>query len=242
VKANRRSLSGGAFPGVACATRLRDARVFSEIVRCFGGRRDALPALITCLVVTFCFFLPTKQLDAKVGPIAYDDISLSGLCDRLREDYGIICRVPDRPGQACRLSFFTDRPLSRRKVLEKLSKETDRPLCIGFCATNATILFGAYPSFTYLGPERAAPTRVAGRKNLEPGPPVLAEECRQDIPSDPWLPGQQRGPSLQQKHFYSSSCSLSSFSAASSTSLTDAELTQNLKPVGGGPSSKTCPR
>lgn len=122
-------------------------------VRMFGWRRDAMTALTICTVLTVCAFLPVKQLDVEVGPIAYDGLSLSELCDRLRADHGIACQVWDRSAYTCRLSFSTNQPLSRRKVLAKLSNDTDRPLHIGYCGTNATILFGAYPSFTYLGEE-----------------------------------------------------------------------------------------
>jgi hypothetical protein len=120
----------------------------------YGWRRDVVTILATCIVLTICAFLPVKQLDVMVGPIAYNDLSLPELCDRLYADYGIICHVLDEHAQTCRLSFFTNQPLSRRKVLEKLSKDMNRPLHIGYCGTNATVLFGAYPSFTYLGTEK----------------------------------------------------------------------------------------
>lgn len=123
-------------------------------LRMFGWRRDAMTVLTGCIVLTVCAYLPVKQLDVEVGPIAYDSLSLSELCDRLGADYGITCHVWDRSAYTCRLSFSTNRPLSRRKVLEQLSNDTDRPLHIGYCGTNATILFGAYPSFTYLGEEQ----------------------------------------------------------------------------------------
>jgi hypothetical protein len=120
----------------------------------YGWRCDAATVVpVTCIVLAICACLPLKQLDVEVGPIAYDDLSLTELCDRLNADYGIICRVLDRRAQSRRLSFFTDQPLSRRKVLEKLSRDTNRPLHIGYCGTNATVLFGADPSFTYLGTE-----------------------------------------------------------------------------------------
>ena len=125
-------------------------------VRMFGWQHDAMTALAACIVMTVCAFLPVKQLDVEVGPIAYDNLLLSELCDRLHADYGVACHVWDRSAQTCRLSFSTDRPLSRRKVLEKLSNETNRPLHIGYCGTNATILFGAFPSFTFLGEEKQA--------------------------------------------------------------------------------------
>lgn len=119
-------------------------------VRRLGWRCDAVAVLAVCIVLAVCAFLPVKQLDVEVGPIAYGEMSLFELCNRLRADHGIICRPPYKSGQTHRLTFFTDRPLSRRKVLEKLSRDANMPLHIGYCGTNATILFGGYPSFTYL--------------------------------------------------------------------------------------------
>jgi hypothetical protein len=117
-------------------------------VRRFGWRRDIVTVFTACIVLVVCAFLPVKELDVEVGPIAYGNLSLSDLCDRLHADYGIICRPPHK--STYRLSFSTDRPLSRRRVLAKLSTDTNLCLHIGNCGTNATILFGGYPSFTYL--------------------------------------------------------------------------------------------
>ncbi len=141
-------------PALFILTSVALAVIFFVRMCRVGWQRDALAVLTACAVMTLCLLLPTKQLDVKVGPFAYDDLPLSDLCARLREDHGIICRLSDRPGPTCRLSFCTDQPLSRRKVLEKLSQETNRRLHIGHCGTNATILFGGHPCFTYLEPER----------------------------------------------------------------------------------------
>lgn len=141
-------------------------------VRILNRRSHAVLALTVCIVLAVCYFLPVKHLDVKVGPIAYEDLTLSELCDRLYVDYGVICHVPDRSGETCRLSFVTNQVLSRKEVLEKLSAETKRPLHIGFCGTNATILFGACPSFSYLGERR--PSSCPGPATLDgkgPGGP-----------------------------------------------------------------------
>jgi len=114
-------------------------------------RRDALVALSAYFVLAICHYLPVKYLDVKVGPIVYENVTLTQLCERLREDYGVICLVPDVLNQGDRLSFCTRQRLSRRDVLRKLSAETGRPLHILYCGTGATILFGSHPSFTYLG-------------------------------------------------------------------------------------------
>jgi hypothetical protein len=117
-----------------------------------GWRRDAMAVLTVVIVMTVCALLPVKQLDVEVGPIAYENLPLSELCQRLGSDYGVICHVSlsDPSGTTQRLSFRTDRPLSRRRILEKLSADTSRCLDIGYCGTGATILYGGSPSFTYL--------------------------------------------------------------------------------------------
>jgi hypothetical protein len=126
-------------------------------------RRDLATAFAASFTVVICFLLPMKHLDVSVGPIAYEDLPLCELCVRLYKDYGIVCHVLDPPSRDERLSFSTPHPMSRREVLEELSRETNRPLYIGFCGTGATILFGAYPSFTYLGEQRP-PDREEGAK------------------------------------------------------------------------------
>jgi hypothetical protein len=143
------------------------ALVIAACIRMFtrNWRCDAVTGLAACVVLTVCFFLPVKQLDVKVGPMAYPELSLSTLCDRLNADHGIICHVNGLSGHACRLSFSTKQPLSRREVLEKLSKETQRPLYIGYCGTSATILFGASPSFTYLGEQPTADKNRASQED-----------------------------------------------------------------------------
>ncbi len=114
-------------------------------------QHDAMAILTASVILIICAYMPIKQLDAKVDPIAYNNVSLAELCDRLYRDYGIVCCISDRSAQTYRLSFSTDRPLSQRAILEKLSCDTNRPLHIGYCGFGATILFGANPSFTYLG-------------------------------------------------------------------------------------------
>ena len=115
--------------------------VFVVRVCRFGWRRDAMTALAVGVTVAVCALLPLKQLDVKVGPIAYDEMSLSDLCDRLRADYDVKCLVLGETRRTQRLSFSISEPLSRRQVLEKLSRETNRPLNFRYCGTNATVLF-----------------------------------------------------------------------------------------------------
>jgi hypothetical protein len=141
---------------------------------------DVVAVLAMLLALTTCHFLPTKQLDVKVGPIAYPDMPLSELCTRLYQDYGIHCFVWDLSARTDRLTFSTPCTLSRRRVLEKLSHDTDRPLRIGYCGSEASILFGASPSFTTLGPKRLSDdtddTRPQEQQGVKPptedaGPP-----------------------------------------------------------------------
>ena len=119
--------------------------------------------------MTICFFLPLKELDTEVGPMAYYDIPLPELCDRLYADWGIVCHLPDLSSETCRLTFVTDQPMSRREVLEELSTTTHRRLQIAYCGTGATILFGAHPSFTYLEANGAS-DRKADSPEVEVGP------------------------------------------------------------------------
>lgn len=123
-------------------------------VHLYGWRRDATALLAVCVVVTVCAVLPVKALDVKVGPFAYDEMPLADLCQRLDADWGVHCRVWDPTGKTQRLSFSTPKPLSRRMVLEKLGKETNRPLSIVLCGTGASILSGGHPCLTSLGPEK----------------------------------------------------------------------------------------
>lgn len=122
-------------------------------MRSLSWRRDAGTTVAVCIVLMVCFVLPVKQFDGKVGPMAYDDLSLSELCDRLYKDHGIVCFALGESAHASRISFSTSQPLSRRDVLKRLGRDTNRPLHIGYCLSGATILFGAHPSFTYLGEE-----------------------------------------------------------------------------------------
>jgi hypothetical protein len=126
--------------------------IFLARPRNLSFRSAAVTTSMTCVVLVVCYQLPVKYLDVKVGPISYEHVTLAELCRQLQEDHGIICHVPDASDITERLSFSTYHPLSRRDILQRLSETTRRPLHVRYCATSATILFGAYPSFTYLGP------------------------------------------------------------------------------------------
>ena len=94
--------------------------------------------------------LPVKQLDGVVAPFHYEQLSIDELCQRLRSDHRVLVSADRRAGTNFIAVFGSDQTMSRREVLEKLARETDCDLKIGYCGTGATILFGAHPSFTRL--------------------------------------------------------------------------------------------
>lgn len=102
------------------------------------------------LTVVCAILLPIKQLDAKVGPMQYERMSLLDLHKRLFSDWKIMVMITDKSQTNIFLTFQTDRKMSRREVLQKLAKETDTDLRIMCDGTGATFLFGADPSFTML--------------------------------------------------------------------------------------------
>jgi hypothetical protein len=121
------------------------------IARPPGGRARHL---ITCGVglatVAVAIVLPLKQLDGRVGPFRYGRMSLDQLTQTLQREHRVFVTTDNSIRTNVLDSFVTDRAMSRREVLEKLAKETDCELHIGYCGTSATLLFGAHPSFTSL--------------------------------------------------------------------------------------------
>jgi len=124
-----------------------------------GWRHGATLGLPAGVVIAICALWPCKPLDVVVGPMKYDEMALSELCEQLYTDHGIVCQTWYLSSKNERLSFSTDRPMSRRDVLRKLSHDTNRPLRIAYCGTGATILWGARPSFTSLGEREPAKER-----------------------------------------------------------------------------------
>lgn len=105
--------------------------------------------------VVAAILLPVKQLDGRVGPIHYEKMSLSELCDRLNEDWNVYVTAYDPPIALTSVTFRTEGKMSRRQVLEKLANDMNMDLQIGSCGTGATFLFGSLPCFTRLGPREA---------------------------------------------------------------------------------------
>jgi hypothetical protein len=116
-----------------------------------GGRATLLIAGgIGLATIVISIVLPVKQLDGRVGPFRYGRMSLEQLCETLGRNHSVLVMANRSIGTNVLDSFVTERVMSRREVLEKLAREADCELCIGYCGTGATFLFGAHPSFTRL--------------------------------------------------------------------------------------------
>ena len=107
------------------------------------------------MTVVVAILLPVKHLDGRVGPMDYEPMSLYELSRHLYEDWRIPTMIYDSGATNTFLTFRIDKRVSRRFVLDKLAKDTDRELRIRRCGTGATFLFGAHPSFTTLRPREA---------------------------------------------------------------------------------------
>jgi hypothetical protein len=115
-------------------------------------KRKALYLAAMISTIAVCYMLPTKQLDQKVGPFRYDRMALGQLEERLLKEQGIFVYTDDMEIRDRIMDFAVTSKISKRKVLEKLARETGLRLSIGYCGTGSTILFGSYPSFTALTP------------------------------------------------------------------------------------------
>jgi len=101
--------------------------------------------------------LPIKQLDGKVGPMHYEDVPLTQLCQHLMRDWKIYVSAYDHNGIDQAFTFLTEQRMTRREVLERLARETEMDLQIGYCNNGASFLFGAHPCFTSLTPRNTQP-------------------------------------------------------------------------------------
>src|SRR5207248_1769095 len=114
-----------------------------------GKASGYLVSAATCVVtVVIAILLPLKQLDGTVPPLAYGKMPLAHLCDALTKDHGVIVFADREAGTNLVTSFTTDRKITRREVLDKLAREANCDLRIGYCAVGSTFLFGSHPSFT----------------------------------------------------------------------------------------------
>lgn len=115
-----------------------------------GKTRHLIASAVAAATVAVAIVLPVKQLDGRVGPFRYGRMSLDQLCQALSKDHSVYAMADRSTGTNVLDSFVTERRLSRREVLEKLSHDADCELHIGYCVNGATFLFGAHPSYTRL--------------------------------------------------------------------------------------------
>jgi hypothetical protein len=134
----------------------------------FGMTSYFVGAIAALVIVVTAILLPVKQLDRSVGPIHYERRSLNELCAALSREHLIFVSTDYRTGTNIFIAFSTDRPMTKREVLQKLAKDTDRELHIGYCGTGATFLFGAHPSFTRLDVKAVQDGPVNGSKPVRP--------------------------------------------------------------------------
>jgi hypothetical protein len=93
---------------------------------------------------------------------------LTGLTAALAQNWQVFAKVDFPEGTNLFLAFRTDRPLTRREVLQKLARETRSTLRVRYCGDAATFLFGAYPCFTSL--DRPEPTQQIAAPESSPVP------------------------------------------------------------------------
>ena len=106
------------------------------------------------MAIGIAIALPVKVLDAKVSPFHYEQMRLGDLCKALDRDHQIWV-APDPANANIRVAFGTDHTMTKGDVLQKLARDTGTDLTIGYCDSGETLLFGAFPAFTYLrGPGR----------------------------------------------------------------------------------------
>jgi len=110
---------------------------------------------VAIAIVITATMLPVKHLDGQAGPMNYERMSLEDLSRRLFHDWRISVTAYGPSADDTFVTFRIDKPMSRRRVLEKLAQDTGWDLSIGSCGTGATILYGTYPSFTALSPPGA---------------------------------------------------------------------------------------
>jgi hypothetical protein len=116
----------------------------------FTTRAIAIAAAVVIVSVRIAIVLPVKQLDGVVPPLHYEHVSLVAVCNSLARDHQVFVSPDDSVRARAVVTFTTDRPMTRREVLQKLAHATGTRLDIGYCGTGATLLWGAHPSFTRL--------------------------------------------------------------------------------------------
>lgn len=116
----------------------------------FTTRAIGVAAGVATITVLAAIVAPLKQLDGVVPPLHYGHMSLDQVCDSLARDHRVFVSPDESARAQVVAAFTTDRPMTRREVLQKLARDTGTRLDIGYCGFGATLLFGAHPSFTRL--------------------------------------------------------------------------------------------
>lgn len=106
-----------------------------------------MPAAVGTMAI--CVVLPVKWWNARVPAVSYENMPLGEACDRLQREHGIVCYFLDKDLRNQTISFSTSGPMSRREVLEKLSRDTGTAVTTPYCGTGASLLFGPHPMGSY---------------------------------------------------------------------------------------------
>ena len=100
--------------------------------------------VVTVACLHLWAWLPVKDMDRKVQPFAYEEMSLMRLCERLENEQHIPVSVLDQVAQGRTLALSVTRPMSRREVMQKLADETGLCWRACYCGTGATLLWGMH--------------------------------------------------------------------------------------------------
>lgn len=124
-----------------------------------AGHRLKMLTAVGCAFIAA--LLPVKELDIRVGPMDYPEMSFRELEENLLKDWGISIHASDSRLYERRVAFVVPRRASRREVMAMLARQTNTDLHIGYCGSGASLLFGACPCFTRLQARDATPERGA---------------------------------------------------------------------------------
>jgi hypothetical protein len=146
-----------------------------------------LKIVVGIFTIIMAILLPVKHLDGCVGPMRYERMSLYALSLRLNADWAMNITSLDS-GINTFLAFKIDQKVTRQEVLEKLAKDADCDLRIGYCGTGATLLFGAHPSFVTLHPRKIQTANTCTNRSKQvssiTGRQAINERLNQPITAD----------------------------------------------------------
>jgi hypothetical protein len=119
-----------------------------------------LPGGIARLAITAFIIIAAanapKHLDRVVGPLRFESISLSELCQQLRREHEIPVAAVDDGAFEKIFLFATTARMSRREVVAELAKTTNREQHFAGCANGSSFLSGVGGTY-YLSPKRSDP-------------------------------------------------------------------------------------